>query len=52
MMMKLRGMRGMGHVRHMANLKAYTVLVGNPVGKPAVLVHWCKWEFNTKMDLK
>ena len=40
----------MGHVARMRDV--YRVLVGKPEGKRPLGRPWCRWEYNTKMDLQ
>jgi hypothetical protein len=49
---KLRRMRGVGHVAHMGDGRGvYRVLVGRPKGKRPLGRHRCRWEDNIKWTL-
>jgi hypothetical protein len=50
---KLRRMRGAGHVAHMGEGRnLYRVLVGKPEGKRPLERPRCRWEDGIKMDLR
>jgi hypothetical protein len=53
LILKSRRMRWTGHVARMwEERNAYKILVGKPEGKRPLGRHRCRWEDNTKMDLK